>query len=238
VLEEEVQIANATGLTDLAALSSLDDSTRRRLYALVVEAGPPVGRDEAAASIGISRSLAAYHLDKLVAHGLLEASFLRQGKRAGPGAGRPAKLYQRAPREFALCLPPRDYQLLSELLVRAADEDQSGALRRTLARVAFEFGDSLGKRSKQARPVEPDELKGVLSLRGYEPVEDEHGTLRLRNCPFETVASEYPEVVCGLNLGLINGVIKGLSCRHTRAVLEPAEGHCCVAIKLSEARAG
>jgi predicted ArsR family transcriptional regulator len=61
----------------------------------VAKRGTPVSREEAAA-VGISRPLAAYHLDKLVDDGLLEARYQRRSDRRGPGAGRPAKHYVRA----------------------------------------------------------------------------------------------------------------------------------------------
>src|SRR5581483_11937951 len=94
---------------DVASLGSLGAPTRRALYGYVSRQGEPVGRDEAAAAAGIGRTLAAYHLDRMVEDGLLEVSFARRTGRRGPGAGRPAKLYRRASREFSISLPPRDY---------------------------------------------------------------------------------------------------------------------------------
>src|SRR5580693_1229980 len=94
-------------MTDLASLSSLDDPVRRRLYEVVRERAEPVGRDEAAAAAGVGRALAVYHLDKLVEAGLLTASYQRPPGRSGPGAGRPAKVYTRSDREFAVTVPPR-----------------------------------------------------------------------------------------------------------------------------------
>ena len=87
----------------------------------------PVGRDEAAAAAGIGRALAVYHLDKLVESGLLTASYQRPPGRSGPGAGRPAKLYARSGREFAVTVPPREYELAARLLVQAVEADPSGA---------------------------------------------------------------------------------------------------------------
>jgi predicted ArsR family transcriptional regulator len=225
-----MQPRRAADLADLAQLSGLASPLRRRLYELVAEAGTAVGRDEAATSAGISRSLAAYHLDRLVDAGLLEASFSRGGRR-GAGGGRPAKLYRRSRREFVLQAPPRDYQLLGELLVRAADEDRSGGVRSTLERVAYNLGRGLGQQTKRNGATARKELTNALRLRGFEPVEDEHGTIRLRNCPFEKVASECPDVVCNLNLRLLQGVIEGLGLREERALLEPQEGRCCVVIR-------
>jgi len=58
------------------ALSALDDPVRRRLFRQV-EARGELSRDQAARAAGVSRALAAFHLDKLVEAGLLEASFRR-----------------------------------------------------------------------------------------------------------------------------------------------------------------
>jgi predicted ArsR family transcriptional regulator len=214
-------------------LTALHNPVRRRLYELVAAADRPIGRDEAAASAGVGRSLAAYHLDKLAEDGLLETSFARLGKRTGPGAGRPAKLYRRSREEFSLRVPPRDYQLLGELLVRAVDRVPDGAVQSTVEEVASELGRSIGEKARQQPVVGRRALGDLLRSRGYEPVEDEDGTLRLRNCPFEAVASRYPELVCRLNLRLLEGFIEGLGMRSARAVLAPARGHCCVAITTS-----
>ena len=58
-------------------MGALGDDTRRRLYEVVVAAGRPIGRDEAAAAGGVDRSTAAYHLDKLTDAGLLEVEYRR-----------------------------------------------------------------------------------------------------------------------------------------------------------------
>ena len=62
---------------------------RRALY-LRISAGQELSRDQAARALRISRALAAFHLDKLVDAGLLEADFRRLKGRSGPGAGRPS----------------------------------------------------------------------------------------------------------------------------------------------------
>src|SRR2546423_9971891 len=95
-----MDVRQAPSLSDLPALAALEDQTRRRLYELVAAADAPLTRDDAAAATGIGRSLTAYHLDRLAAHGLLEVGYARARERRGPGAGRPAKLYRRAHREF------------------------------------------------------------------------------------------------------------------------------------------
>ena len=133
-------------MTDLASLSSLDDPVRRRLYEVVRERAEPVGRDEAAVAAGVGRALAVYHLDKLVEAGLLTASYQRPPGRNGPGAGRPAKLYTRSDREFAVTVPPREYELAARLLVQAVESDPSGNCRAALLEAARRLGAELGGR--------------------------------------------------------------------------------------------
>ena len=213
----------ARGLHDLDALRSLTDPARRRLYELVCATGRPVGRDEAAAEAGIGRTLAAYHLDRLAADGLLEVSYARRSGRAGPGAGRPAKLYHRAEREFAVGAPPRDYLLLAEILVRA-DEDGSPAVREAVQRSARALGAEIG------RSADRDAIEEILRERGYEPFTDEDGTLRFRNCPFHTLADVHRSAVCSLNLALVEGILEGAGAAG-RASLEPDRAGCCVAVR-------
>ncbi|MFZ0188813.1 MAG: helix-turn-helix domain-containing protein, partial [Streptosporangiaceae bacterium] len=135
-------------MTDLASLSSLDDPVRRRLYEVVCERAEPVGRDEAANAAGVGRALAVYHLDKLVEAGLLTASYQRPPGRSGPGAGRPAKLYIRSDREFAVTVPRREYELAARLLVQAVEADAGGNSRAALLEAARRLGAELGGRSR------------------------------------------------------------------------------------------
>src|ERR671939_88936 len=82
----------------VAAVAALAEPTRRRLYDHVVRQPGPVSRDEAAAALGVPQPTTAFHLDRLVADGLLDVHYERRSGRTGPGAGRPAKLYRRAGR--------------------------------------------------------------------------------------------------------------------------------------------
>src|SRR5918993_4340021 len=124
----------------LAGLAGRGAPIRRALYRHVAERGVPVSRDEAAHAAGISRPLAAYHLDKLVDDGLREPRSPRRGGRRGPGAGRPAKHYVRADRQLELSLPARDYATLAELLAHAVEADPSGAAEAALGRAAAALG--------------------------------------------------------------------------------------------------
>ena len=213
-------------MTDLSSVSSLDDPVRRRLYEVVRERTEPVGRDEAAAAAGVGRALAVYHLDKLVEAGLLTASYQRPPGRSGPGAGRPAKLYARSDREFAVTVPPREYELAARLLAQAVESDPSGQSQAALLDAARRLGAELGSRF----PSGDAGLEQALSAHGYEPRHGDHDGIRLRNCPFHQLAEQHRDVTCGMNLGLIQGILAGLGADGLRPVLDPQPGHCCVAI--------
>src|SRR5690606_4759597 len=115
---------------------------------LVVARSPePVSRDQAAAAVGVQRGLAAFHLDKLAAEGLLDVEYRRLTGRTGPGAGRPAKLYRRSDRQIDLTLPPRGYDIAARLMAQAIEAAgaDGASVRHHLAREAFELGRSIGR---------------------------------------------------------------------------------------------
>jgi predicted ArsR family transcriptional regulator len=263
----------SSGGPDLASLSTLDDPVRRCLYEVVTRQDGPVGRDEAASAAGIGRALAVYHLDKLVQSGLLTASYQRPPGRSGPGAGRPAKLYARSDREFAVTVPPREYELAARLLVQVVESDPSGRSRAALGEAAYRLGAELGS-GFRASVTEEDvasgdaagrdadgrdlasgdaagrdadgrdlasgdaagrdaggrDIEGALTEQGYEPSRGDDGVIRLRNCPFHQLAERHRDLVCGMNLALLEGLVAGLAAEGWRPVLDPRSGHCCVAI--------
>ncbi|WP_203974171.1 helix-turn-helix transcriptional regulator [Planotetraspora silvatica] len=204
---------------DLESMSMLADPVRRELYRFVAAQGRDVGRNEAAEAIGVQRTLAAFHLDKLVEAGLLEADFRRLNDRTGPGSGRPAKVYRRGGPERMVSLPPRDYRTLALVLAEVVDqldgdEQAEKAARRT--------GERLAAASHETG------LMDVLVGRGYEPYEEE-GRIRLRNCPFHVLAETHPVLVCSMNLAMCEGMLRGLGEDRIAAALDPRPGECCVA---------
>lgn len=206
-------------LDDLDAVASLTDPVRRRAYRLVADGSAPMGRDEVAEALGVGRSLAAFHLDKLVAAGLLETSYARRSGRSGPGAGRPAKLYRVAAAEHAVSVPPRAYRAAAELLAEALE--QAGA-EEALYRVAQHRG-----RDAEAGP----DVTHLLTEHGYAPAPDGPERIELRNCPFHRLAEQFPPVICGMNLALITGLLAGGGAdAEWTARMDPAPGRCCVTL--------
>jgi predicted ArsR family transcriptional regulator len=222
----------------LSRLAGLGDPIRRTLYRYVAERGTPVSRDDAAHAAGISRPLAAYHLDKLVDDGLLQPRYQRRGGRRGPGAGRPAKHYLRADRQLDLSLPTRDYTTLAELLANAVEADPSGAAQAALQRAAAALGADLGAQAAThtVPDGDPDQIlaavRQALAARGYEPYEEADGTIRLRNCPFDRIATQHRELVCGANHAMLQALIDQVDGDPptVRATLDPQPGRCCVTL--------
>jgi predicted ArsR family transcriptional regulator len=207
----------------LTALSTLDDPVRRQLYEYVTERDVPVSRDDAAAAVGIGRTLAAYHLDKLADADLLAVSYQRPAGRGGPGAGRPAKFYTRTQGETVVSVPPRDYVLLARLLVSSIEQDSHGAVRDALNHAARDAGRCAARNAG-------GDVMAALRDCGYLPNADPDGCISLQNCPFHAVAKDHLDVVCALNLELVEGVIDGSSRRAARAELSPQQGRCCVVV--------
>jgi predicted ArsR family transcriptional regulator len=199
---------------DLGTVASLNDPTRRVLYELVAQSNRPLSRDEAAATIGVARQVAAYHLDRLVEDGLVEVEFRRLSGRVGPGAGRTSKLYRRSNREYEVSMPPRRYQLAARIMLEAigeADLDSD-----VLTAVAQRVGNQLGREG----------LDNALAEVGYEPVEENSET-RFRNCPFHMLREQDRAITCNLNLALVQGIVEGAGSK-IDAVLAPEDGYCCV----------
>jgi predicted ArsR family transcriptional regulator len=218
---------------DLTALGSLAEPSRRALYEAVAQAPGPLSREQAADAVGVPLHSAKFHLDRLVEEGLLEVEYRRLSGRSGPGAGRPSKLYRRARRELAVSLPERRYDLAGAVLAEAverAGRDGTG-LEAAVAAAADAAGRRMAAEPPAPRSRRPlRRLAEVLERNGYEPRFDESGTeLAMANCPFDRLAREHTDLVCGMNLALVEGAVDALGCRGAvTASLAPSPDHCCV----------
>ena len=216
---------------DLSALRLLDEPARRKLYDWVAEQDEPVGREQAAAATGLSRALATFHLDKLADAGLLEASYRRLTGRVGPGAGRPARVYRRADREFSVTVPERRYANAADLFASALERIGGGGPPIELRQAAHETGRRLSSgvrgRSRSGRT----RLIRALEGGGYEPVTDSLGQIRLRNCPFDALTDAHRPLVCGTNLALAEGIAEGAGATGFEPVLDIQPGFCCVTFR-------
>jgi predicted ArsR family transcriptional regulator len=215
----------------LESLAALEDPVRRKLYLLAVGSDGELSRDRAARAAGVSRALAAFHLDRLVEAGLLEASFRRLSSRGGPGAGRPSKLYRRASRQFEVSLPRRRFDVAAGVLAQALASTSGAIDLEPVRRAARDWGERLAKAAPPSRSTRPlTRATRALEECGFEPHRAASGDVVLRNCPFAPLSAERRDLICGMNVALIEGLLSGLELDGVEARLAPEPGRCCVVL--------
>jgi predicted ArsR family transcriptional regulator len=209
----------------LSALASLGDASRRRLFEYVAGHSSAVGRDDAAAALGMPRSTASFHLDRLVRDGLLAVEFRKLGEKAGPGSGRPAKLYRPALEEVGASVPDRSYDLAGELMATAIESSMTGGggVREALADASYSRGHALGANGASLQ----DLLGGV----GYMPERDAEGGIILMNCPFHRLADGHADVVCAMNGAFLSGAAAACGVGEEKVEEDRAVGRCCARIR-------
>lgn len=193
-------------------------------------------RERVAQQVGISRKLAAFHLDKLVQKGLLDHHYARPPGRGGPGAGRPAKVYEPSAMTIEISVPQRRYELAGRILLDGVIGGVEGdSAKDSTNAAAAAYGKDLGKEVSSGRGFHhpgPERTlaaaEEILAEQGFEPFQESPEVMALRNCPFHALAARSPEVVCGMNRSFIEGIVRGLGNESVQAVLAPEPGHCCV----------
>jgi predicted ArsR family transcriptional regulator len=220
---------------DVASIAALGEPVRRELYRYVIAQDGPVSREQAAAGVGVPHHVAKFNLDRLVADGLLDVEYRRPPGRGGPGAGRPAKVYRRSDRHISVSLPERRYDLAGRVMAEAItiagrDGVPVGEALHTAARAA---GRAIGEDAAvaPATPAAParDAVSEVLARHGYEP-RTVDGEIVLANCPFHRLAADYTQLMCGMNLDLVGGVLDAACPGALSARLDPRPGRCCVTV--------
>jgi predicted ArsR family transcriptional regulator len=205
------------------ALAALRDPTRRTILLDFYDDPRDRTVDEVAAAIGVHRTVAFQHLERLLALG-----FLATDRRRGGVRGKPAKVYRLARGPIEVSHPARLHRQLAGLLAQALD--RLGRAGRAAGRDAGrDYGRSLGA----ARPA-PDVLAALVPLEalGGRYVVEPGGVLVAANCVFREACEDSPQVVCGLHAGMLEGVLASGDQPHTVAPLGPRpEKGCAFAVK-------
>jgi predicted ArsR family transcriptional regulator len=178
------------------ALVALGDGTRRRILLGFYE--DPAGRtvDQVAAAVGVHRTVAFQHLERLAALG-----YLATDRRRGV-PGKPAKVYHLAEGPVELSQPARLHRQLAGLLATALGRF-GGAGRAAGREVGMDFGRSLGRPASGVREA----LAPLEALGGRYALEPGATTLVARNCVFQEACRQWPEVVCGVHAGTLEGLL-------------------------------
>lgn len=206
--------------------------SRARVLRVVREAGDtPLGVREIAERAGLHPNTTRFHLD-----GLSEAGLVERVAEDRDRPGRPRMMYRAEPVDGR-----HSYRLLAEMLASLV----SGLLPDP-ERAALEAGRAWGRHLADTpapfQRLDPAEalkrLNRLMAGIGFSP-EFEHDIdhadtdevrIRVRNCPFGTVAEQHADVVCRLHLGLIQGALAEMDVPLAAYRLDPlVEPHLCLA---------
>jgi predicted ArsR family transcriptional regulator len=219
------------------AVAALADPVRRSVFELIRSVPGAITREDAAGAVGISRKLAAFHLDKLVRVGLVAVD---TAAAAAGRVGRRPRVYRfAAATDVQVSIPARKPQLLARLLLEAVTCQRPGEDGVAAAlRVSRQRGHDMGSAEREARrPGLLGAERALTSLSdlliglGYEPSRPSPRSVQFRSCPFHPLAAESPEVTCGIHHAYISGLVEGLGASAVEAVLVPGSDACCVEVR-------
>lgn len=186
---------------------------RDRVLGLVRERADAIDAIEAAAQLRLHVSTARFHLDALCHDGLVERTRL-----TGAGVGRPRTGYRAA--------GGLDYAVLAGVLARGLGQTAEARAQRA-QRAGREWLRQMPDTAAEAfrDDVAPEaylehhtsRALGLFRRLGFAPaLADSRGdgasperVIRLTACPVRNLARSYPETVCGVHLGLLQGLVAG-----------------------------
>lgn len=176
-------------------LGALRDFTRRDILLRFYADHKPRSVDEVAKAVGVHRTVAFDHLERLVALGYLEV----ERRRGLPG--KPAKIYRLTAGPVMISHPMRRYDVLAEGLARWLVESFSGSGRDPISLAGRAFGRSLARPAPTSVPAA---LEPLGEMGGDYEVYGSH--IECRNCLFAEVCHRVPEV-CDFHAGVIEGLM-------------------------------
>lgn len=181
---------------------------------------------------GLHLNTVRFHLQILAEAGLVRSEPDSSGSR-----GRPRLLYTPTTVGGIATGEPAGYQLLATVLAAHwADTSAERAQRAERAGRAVATEQGFVTRPS-TRPITTEDavtrVGALFAELGFEPEVARDGDelqLRLHACPFRAVATEHPEVVCSMHLGLLRGSLHELGAPATTSSLTPfVTPHLCVA---------
>ena len=194
--------------------SALGDPTRRAIYIAVRESAEPMTTSKVAELFDIHPNVARHHLDRLAGDGYLKVS--HQRRPGGPGAGRPAKTYERTNKEVSVHFAPRRFEMLTEMLFQVLEEVSPPNVAEIAEQVGRKYGEELA--AEIGAPYDPgydEAVQAVASAMtglGFSVDPDIDGQrLLTSHCPFGETATNHPDVICSLDRGIVAGLFGALS---------------------------
>jgi predicted ArsR family transcriptional regulator len=191
----------------LPVFKALGDDTRFAIYQELGRSPAPLSASELAERLSLHPNTVRPHLDRMREAGLVEVEPIHRGT-----VGRPQLRYSLAPGAPGLGLDPPAHTLLAGLL--AALAEQLGGDGLDAANLGRRWGTDANSRRQTGRGCLAA-LVAELDRLGFDPVQSELGPgdsgRRVRvdflHCPFRELAEAYPELVCHLHRGIVEGLL-------------------------------
>ena len=184
----------------LQILKALGDNTRYAIYLELARSAVPLATAEIADTLGLHVNTVRPHLERMRELGIAERKVQPQG------VGRPQHRYSLAPDAPSLGLEPPTFPLLASLLAQAAAA--AGVTASEAAEVGREQGQADALRISAAGCLEA--LSVQLTTLGFDPAvvaSEEGATIAFTHCPFAELAAAFPDVVCHLHRGMVEGLV-------------------------------
>jgi predicted ArsR family transcriptional regulator len=203
---------------------TLGDPTRRAIYLTVRESEEPITAARISELFGIHPNVARHHLDRLVA-----AGYLRVGARpssAPAGVGRPPRVFEATDADVSVAYPARRHDLLAELLVRVVERLDPEEGPRIAEEVGREYGEELAAavglpNEKGFAPALAAVARALTGV-GFDFTPDAAQRRLISGaCPFGRTATDHPEVVCRLDLGIVQGLVNAAGGKPEKVVIAP-----------------
>lgn len=191
----------------LPVFKALGDDTRFAIYQELGRSSAPLSASDLAERLSLHPNTVRPHLDRMREAGLVEVEPVHRGT-----VGRPQLRYSLAPGAPGLGLDPPAHTLLAGLL--AALAEQLGGDGVDAANLGRRWGTEATSRQTGRGCLAA--LVAQLDRLGFDPVESELAgsgadTRRVRvdflHCPFRELAEAYPELVCSLHRGIVEGMV-------------------------------
>jgi predicted ArsR family transcriptional regulator len=199
----------------LPVFKALGDNTRYAIYLELARSPVALSTGDIAEALELHPNTVRPHLERMREAGLLAVEVDNRGM-----VGRPQHVYSLAPDSPSLGLEPPVYPVLSGMLARVA-----AALGPSPEEVA-ETGRVQGRAAAVRRRAEAEaprkkgaaagclaSLMAELADMGFDPASADDGnltTVAFTRCPFRELAEAYPEVVCHLHRGIVEGMVEEL----------------------------
>ena len=191
----------------LGVFKALGDNTRYAIYLELARSETPLATAEIADLLDLHPNTVRPHLERMREVGLLEVDADNRGT-----VGRPQNRYRLAADAPSLGLESSSMRLLARMLAAAAafggvDPEAAAEAGRIQGELAAEDA-GMQRRTDATRCVAA--LNAELMSLGFDPASVNDGataTVAFTRCPFQELAEAYPDLVCHLHRGIVEGFV-------------------------------